>query len=131
MSGIKIKVTIVSKSGPPWEQELLSQHKQKIMLSMPREATLDALKDKICDKFIASNLAELNGYTGFLQSCGIERISTARISNLFTRDGYDIDEDSSLADLFGSYGGIELEVQAEVDLVAVPLAPAPECCVIS
>lgn len=134
MGGVRIKATITSKTGPDWEQELLKSHKQKILVSIPREANIEALSEKLEEKFLNANLADLNADTEYLLSLGIERITGAKIKALGTKDGYDIDQDSSLEDLFGEFQGIEMEVQAEVDLackVYEPPAEHPACCTIS
>ena len=58
--GVQIKATIISKSGPPWEQQLLAEHKQKLLVSVPKGAPISTLKEKLEDKFTSSKLAELN-----------------------------------------------------------------------
>ena len=125
--GVQIKATIVSQSGPPWEQQLLAQHKQKILVSVPKGAPISTLKEKLLDKFNSTNLAKLNSQADLLASLGVERITGAVITTLHTVDGYDIDDESSLDDLFGSYTDVMLEVKAEVDLHA-QLVQSDECC---
>lgn len=124
--GVQIKATLVSRSGPAWEQQLLSQHKQRVLVSVQKNAPISVLKDKLTEKFTSSNIAKLNADESMLRSLGIERITGAKITALHTADGYDIDEDTSLDELFGSYADVVLEVQAEVDLLAIQVQPM--CC---
>ena len=126
--GVQIKATIISKSGPPWEQQLLAEHKQKLLVSVPKGAPISTLKEKLEDKFTSSKLAELNRHADFLRSNGVSVITGAKITTLHTRDGYDIDEDSSLDELFGSCNDVVLEVQAEVDLIFTQAESELDCC---
>ena len=126
--GVQIKATIMSQSGEPWEQQLLAQYKQKILVSVPKGVPISVLKEKLQDKFISSNLAKLNSQTDVLESLGVVRITGAVITTLHTIDGYDIDDESSLDDLFGSYNDVVLEVKAEVDLHAQLKQAEDFCC---
>merc|ERR1712159_141206 len=120
--GVQIKATIVSQSGPAWEQQLLAQHRQKILVSVPKGSPISMLKEKLRDKFISTNLAKLDSIVkseAFQDANNkIEGITGADIKSLHTIDGYDIDDESSLDDLFGSYTTVVMEVKAEVDLQA-------------
>jgi len=127
MSTVNVKATIVSKSGPQWEQELLSQYKQKVLVAVPQHAPVSTLKEKLLDKFLSANLADLNNNKELLKKNGIARITGAKITALHTKEGFDVDEDSILDDLYLLYKTKELEFQAEVDLISVRAEPK-FCC---
>ena len=55
-------------------------------------------------------------------------LSSMMITTLHTVDGYDIDDESSLDDLFGSYSDVLMEVKAEVDLQAQLVEAEEFCC---
>ena len=124
--GVQIKATLMSKHGPDWEQQLLAQHKQRVLVSVPKGAPISLLKEKLIDKFTSTNLVSLNADTKLLEQIGVQRITGATISSLATVDGFDIDEDSSLDELFGSYADVVMEVKAEIDLQATLVEPM--CC---
>ena len=124
--GVQIKATLVSKQGPDWEQQLLARHKQRVLVSVPKGAPISVLKEKLVDKFTSTNLVKLNGDSELLEQLGVERITGATISSIATADGFDIDEDDSLEELFGSNTNVVMEVQAEIDLEAILVEPS--CC---
>ena len=125
---ISVKGIIVSKSGPQWEQQLLSSHKQQVLVSIDGSAQVSSLKDKLLDKFLSANLSTLNGDPAYLKSIGVERITGAKITTLLTKDGYDVDEDSTVRHIFRSVPGSIMELQAEIDLIATMTKPACEVC---
>lgn len=126
-TGVQIKVKIVSKSGPEWEQRLLSEHQQKVLVTMDKSSAITSLKEKLQEKFESTNLPKLNADSEYLSSLGIQRITGARIGTLCTPDGYDVDEDGTLNQFFGS-GAVEMSLVAEVDLLAIQAEADCFCC---
>ena len=125
---ISIKGIIVSKSGPQWEQQLLSSHKQQVLVSVNGSTQISSLKEKLLEKFLSANLSTLNGDSQYLKSIGVERITGAKITTLLTKDGYDVDEDSTVRDIYRATPGSIMELQAEVDLIATMTQPACQIC---
>jgi hypothetical protein len=139
MSGIQIKVTV--KGAAYLFDLVLGPPRIKLLLSVPKGASLDVLKEKITEK-LDSKVDELNSTRSHLvrQAWGGNPQFGDKITHfnghsikLQTPDGYDIDEDSSLADFFGTQEGISFEVVALVNfnITLADPKPEPKCCVIS
>ena len=144
MGGIKLKVTVIGYGS----NDEFFHPRPRLLVSIPKEATLDAAKGKIRKQLDSQvgdfnrskatalkNYCENNTFGGKRKVGKVERFY---VDKLRTSDGYDIDEDNTLEDLFGSKGGIECGIEAIVYLgledpppPPPPPPPEPECCVIS
>ena len=96
-------------------------------MTIDKSAAITTLKEKLQEKFESSNLPKLNADTEYLNSLGIQRITGARIGALCTPDGYDVDEDGTLAQFFGT-GAVEMNLVAEVDLIATAVPEDESFC---
>lgn len=124
--GVKIRATLVSKHGPPWEQALLAGTNHKVLVSCDRDAPIKELKQKLAEKFMAKDGAALNKDKTRLQKAGVLNIKGAVIESLCDDQGYDIDEDSTIGGLHGA-DGVEILVTAEIDLDADLVIPDVTC----
>ena len=130
--GVRIKVKCVSKEGPEWEKYLMENMKLKVMLTINKNELVVNLKEKIEEKFRDKHLNSLNEKIKNDPALAVFRIASisgVKATSLCTPDGYDIDDENTLADYFGE-GELEMACVSNISLISVPM-PAPECCTIS
>jgi hypothetical protein len=130
--GVRIKVKCVSKEGPEWEKYLMENMKLKVMLTINKNELVVNLKEKIEEKFRDKHLNSLNEKIKNDPALAVHRIASIsglKATSLCTPDGYDIDDENTLADYFGE-GELEMACVSNISLTSVPM-PAPECCTIS